>query len=209
MRYSLGKALLAWLPLVLLFSSIAMANPVQHDAALEPISSRHTTEKQHPNSPYGGTSPPRLPVTISANIRLTGLLCGKFSTADRPDVSVLVNVMADLDNNGVDNDNCNTPARTCRRHACKNTSGVYVCNDNYHDLELSCLYDVALVAQPMLNKCCQKGMHKGTSGQQFVDGYGYNVIVGYANCNHGRDEDLPDMGPPSDPWGPNGACVER
>lgn len=51
--------------------------------------------------------------------------CGNFCTADRADAAVLLNVMADLDEDG-GNDNCTTPARTCRRHACNNTSGIYV-----------------------------------------------------------------------------------
>jgi len=82
-----------------------------------------------------------------------------------------------------------------------------VCNDNYFPINLSRKFDVGLVAQPIMDKCCHGGMHKGISGQQFVDELGYNVIVAYANCNHGVDNDRPGIGPPSDPWGPNGVCV--
>jgi hypothetical protein len=82
-----------------------------------------------------------------------------------------------------------------------------VCNDNYFPLNLSLKFDIGLVAQPLMDKCCHGGLHKGISGQQFVDELGYNIIVAYANCKHGVDNDRPGIGPPSDPWGPNGVCV--
>lgn len=62
---------------------------------------------------------------IVANLSSAAMVCGNFCTADRADASVLLNVMMDWNNDG-GNDNCTTPARTCRRHACNNTSGVYV-----------------------------------------------------------------------------------
>lgn len=66
--------------------------------------------------------PPR---QVVANLYSAAMYCGNFCTADRADASVLLNVMMDWNKDG-GNDNCTTPARTCRRHACNNTSGVYV-----------------------------------------------------------------------------------
>lgn len=68
---------------------------------------------------------------------------------------------------------------------------------------------MSIVADSVISKCCQRGFHKGTSGQQFVEGFGYNVIIAYANCRHGIEDDFPGIGPPDHPWGPNGVCKQR
>lgn len=39
-----------------------------------------------------------------------------------------------------------------------------------------------------------------------MDGEGWNVIIAYANCKHDQYADFPALGPPEDPWGPNGSC---
>lgn len=70
---------------------------------------------------------------------------------------------------------------------------------------LGCKNDVADFAQRIYKECCRK-KGKGQSGQIFNDERGYNVVVAYGNCNHGWDSDRPGMGPPEDPWGPNGEC---
>jgi hypothetical protein len=53
--HHLGQVVLAWISLVLLFSSLTTATPVHHDAALEPVSP--LIANRHPKSPYGGISP--------------------------------------------------------------------------------------------------------------------------------------------------------
>lgn len=58
---------------------------------------------------------------LTANPYSTALNCGIFSTADKHDFMDLQSTW------GVHKDDmCTTPAKTCRRHACKNTSGIYV-----------------------------------------------------------------------------------
>ncbi|KAK0745675.1 hypothetical protein B0T18DRAFT_428789 [Schizothecium vesticola] len=62
-------------------------------------------------------------------------------------------------------------------------------------------------ARQILKECCGGGSYKaGVSGQRFVPEQGWNVIVAYGNCNHGEYGDRPSIGPPEDPWGPNGSC---
>lgn len=58
---------------------------------------------------------------LTANTYSTALNCGIFSTADKHDFMDLQSAW------GVHKDDmCTTPAKSCRRHACKNTSGIYV-----------------------------------------------------------------------------------
>ena len=64
-------------------------------------------------------------------------------------------------------------------------------------------WDIGQPALNILNACCAKG---GVSGQESIEDLGYTVVVAYANCRHGENDDCPSMGPKSDPWGPNGAC---
>ncbi|KAK3936356.1 hypothetical protein QBC46DRAFT_412178 [Diplogelasinospora grovesii] len=138
-------------------------------------------------------------VTVS-NANKKDRYCGIFSTGDKR------NIMTLLYNMRKQGGNCVTPAKTCTRHACMNTSGVYVCNDNDHDITLDCKKDVADFGGEAA-KCCTADWtkSKGISGQQFSD-EGWNVIVAYANCNHDANSDRPAMGPSDDPWGPNGEC---
>ena len=80
-----------------------MADAVRHDDIL--VASRHAI------------SPRDLPI----NITMDKLNCGKFNTANYWDIMDLLNAMKPSQP-----DDCTTPAKTCRRVACVNTSGVYV-----------------------------------------------------------------------------------
>jgi len=57
----------------------------------------------------------------TANTNGTALNCGIFSTADKHDFMDMQSYWA-----VTKGEICTTPAKTCRRHACKNTSGIYV-----------------------------------------------------------------------------------
>ena len=86
-----------------------------------------------------------------------------------------------------------------------------VCNDSDEKLELSCGDDVLYLAEWVHQYCCiTTRSFVGQSGQVFADSFkdarNFNVVISYGNCNHDKDADRPGMGPPDDPWGPNGAC---
>ncbi|KAK3365590.1 hypothetical protein B0T24DRAFT_723295 [Lasiosphaeria ovina] len=132
--------------------------------------------------------------------RSGGLFCGVFNTADKHDI--MENLYWMRNNLG----KCTTPARTCRRFSCINTSGVYVCNDRDQDLIIDCGVEAPGLADTPAVQCCTAA-HSGISGQQFSDDGTWNVIIAYADCNHDWDADRPSMGPPDDIWGPNGACL--
>ncbi|KAK0752601.1 hypothetical protein B0T18DRAFT_427041 [Schizothecium vesticola] len=131
------------------------------------------------------------------------LNCGIFSTADKHDFMDMQSYWA-----VTKGEMCTTPAKTCRRYACKNTSGIYICNDSTAELKLNCtvFHDFT---NSIGGKCCTKDYHdsKGISGRQWSD-QDFNVVVAYGNCNHGIDSDKPAPGPKNDPWGPNGLCED-
>jgi hypothetical protein len=73
--------------------------------------------------------------------------------------------------------------------------------DNDHDIIIS-NDKVAIFAANVAWACCTKGGSKALSGMAF-SAEGFNVDVGYANCNHEADHDHPgDFQPPY----LNGAC---
>lgn len=90
---------------------------------------------------------------------------------------------------------CWAPAQSCRRLLCQHTTAVYVrpafsfrllklissqlCNDNDYELDLSC-YNVGYLAMRIGEACCSP--QSSTSGQMFHPTDGYNVVVGYGNC---------------------------
>ncbi|KAK0629526.1 hypothetical protein B0T17DRAFT_615290 [Bombardia bombarda] len=133
-----------------------------------------------------------------ANPPKGALNCGIFSTASKRDVMDITFQLRES------KDKCVTPANKCFRHKCKNTSGIYVCNDNDHDVTLDCSLVGAWSGDA--GGCCPKDWtkSKGVSGQ-LLSTDGWNVIVAYANCNHPADQDRPAMGPDNS-WGPNGPC---
>ncbi|KAK4445784.1 hypothetical protein QBC34DRAFT_441414 [Podospora aff. communis PSN243] len=139
---------------------------------------------------------PTAQVNASMNAPLDNLFCGNFNTADTSDVEKI--------NAGFGDDMCTTPAKTCTRHGCLNTSGVYVCNDNAFAITQKCSNIGLFGKQIALNCCLGAG---ATSGQYFSDAEHFNVVVAYGNCDHEKDEDRPSLGPGDDKWGPNGPCV--
>lgn len=79
-------------------------------ATISPLHAVNTTRDERPPNPIIPTS---------------HLICGHFSTASYSDVDW---VLHDLTSWPMDIGNsCTTPARTCRRVGCENTSAVYVC----------------------------------------------------------------------------------
>ncbi|KAK0726904.1 hypothetical protein B0T26DRAFT_747297 [Lasiosphaeria miniovina] len=146
-------------------------------------------------------TPSLKPLSLRTNTtdNSAGLFCGIFNTANTQDTDDNISWLKN--NVGT----CFTPAQTCRRHSCINTSGVYVCNDNNHDITLSCANDVVPRLDDVIVHCCN-GAKSGISGQKFSDDGTWNAIIAYGNCNHNWDADRPSMGPPDDIWGPNGAC---
>ncbi|KAK0652516.1 hypothetical protein B0T16DRAFT_454878 [Cercophora newfieldiana] len=122
------------------------------------------------------------------------LHCGIFDTANTYDAD---GILQWLDDKGGD---CVTEAKTCTRHACYDTSAVYVCNDNNYAISQKCA-DVADFGRAIIGNCCNT---RSTSGQHFSDSQGFNIVVGYGNCNHGESADRPGL---TSSGGPNGLCV--
>ncbi|KAK0615284.1 hypothetical protein B0T17DRAFT_620074 [Bombardia bombarda] len=132
--------------------------------------------------------------------------CGTDATADRDDS--WANIAYLLSNTAGNNrDNwCVTPPHKCWRHACWETSGLYVCNHNDYDLALKCSAPDRIVdfARKIMFGCCIPGGGGPLSGLQSTD-QNYTVAIGYANCNHHPNEGRPGYGPwdGDGPWGQN------
>lgn len=119
--------------------------------------------------------------------------CGNFATGDREDLNSGEGKLMDSDSYK----SCWAPARSCLRLYCHETSAIYLCNDNDHELHISC-YNVGYLARRTRQACCPSA---GNSGQMFHPTDDYNVVVGYGNCNHD------DLVPPYAPGlGNNYAC---
>ncbi|KAH7634063.1 hypothetical protein B0T09DRAFT_396489 [Sordaria sp. MPI-SDFR-AT-0083] len=138
----------------------------------------------------------------------SALYCGIFATGYMEDTSALL-----LDFKKKYNiQEYQVGWKTCRRVACKNTSGVYICNDAKAIVRVTGTRINTLGTIPQDN-CCHQGpadnvtrkVGHGISGQKFT-GTGFNVIIAYANCNKGESEYFPKMGPEDNPWGPNLQC---
>ncbi|EAA28190.1 hypothetical protein GE21DRAFT_8480 [Neurospora crassa] len=138
----------------------------------------------------------------------SALYCGVFATGYKEDISALLwdfhtkqNIIHYI-----------VGWRECRRVACKNTSGIYICNDTTQTVRVTGERIYTLGKIPSDN-CCHQGppenptkkVGHGMSGQKFT-GTGFNVIVAYANCNKGEWDYRPQMGPADNPWGPNLEC---
>lgn len=136
------------------------------------------------------------------------LYCGIFSTGYMRDTEWLLRNFK----NKLNLDVFQVDWKTCRRVGCKNTSAVYICNDTKSLVQATGerIYNLGWIPQ---QNCCHQGpssgitgkVGKGISGQKFT-GAGWNVIIGYGNCNHGETADRPSMGPEDNPWGPNLKC---
>jgi hypothetical protein len=108
---------------------------------------------------------------------------------------------------------CGAPAKSCRRLACHNTSGVYICNDDDKDLSIPC-HELAQLSNYISNQCCEGGFsnvdvfRQPNAGQlklATVEGLWFQFIQGYANCNHD-----PTVNPMEYPLGGvNGDCPVR
>ncbi|KAK7731817.1 hypothetical protein SLS53_008638 [Cytospora paraplurivora] len=109
--------------------------------------------------------------------------CGIFANADSSDAAALVSSLG----GDKKKDEYSIASHGCKRVACHNTSGVYVCNDNNHKITVSGA-SVANAAAYINKHCCYapsasgRGGYPIRSGQQFTQ-WGWNVAVGYANCN--------------------------
>lgn len=139
---------------------------------------------------------------------MTALYCGIFATGYMEDLKDLLWDMHKK-NNII---NYIVGWKECRRVACKNTSGIYICNDTTQTVRVTGERIYTLGKIPSDN-CCHQGpadaptkkAGHGMSGQKFT-GTGFNVIIAYANCNKGEKEYRPQMGPADNPWGPNLEC---
>ncbi|KAK1777091.1 hypothetical protein QBC45DRAFT_417779 [Copromyces sp. CBS 386.78] len=139
---------------------------------------------------------------------VTALYCGIFATGYMEDTSSLLYAFETK----LNIQQYQVGWRTCRRVACKNTSGVYICNDTKSIVRVTGtrINDLGSIVQ---QNCCHQGpadnvtrkVGHGMSGQKFT-GTGFNVILSYANCNKGEEEYFPKMGPEDNPWGPNLQC---
>ncbi|KUI53629.1 hypothetical protein VP1G_01047 [Cytospora mali] len=102
--------------------------------------------------------------------------CGNFATGDREDLNTGEEKLMD----DVRYNDCWAPANGCLRLFCYETSAIYLCNDNDHELDISC-YNDGYLARRIREACCPSA---GISGQMFHPTDNYNVVVGYGNCNH-------------------------
>lgn len=110
------------------------------------------------------------------------LHCGNLPDGDRPNSLRLLN---ELKGSGTQ---YTINGGTCLRVKCWNTTGIYVCNDQRNGVTVSgqAIWERGWI---IANRCCLGGI-AGTwnpqiNGQQFTDAQGgYNVLIGYANCNH-------------------------
>ncbi|KAK2865017.1 hypothetical protein FQN49_003990 [Arthroderma sp. PD_2] len=74
---------------------------------------------------------------------------------------------------------CSTPGLNCYRVSCSYGSGIFICNDTSHTVEVSCR-DLASYAQDIVDMCA--GEYVGTAKGQEFDSAGFNVIVKKGNC---------------------------
>ncbi|KAK7747405.1 hypothetical protein SLS53_001660 [Cytospora paraplurivora] len=109
--------------------------------------------------------------------------CGNFATGDREDVNTGAHELMD----DVWYNDCWAPAKGCLRLFCYETSAIWLCNDNDHEIDISC-YNVGYLADRIRKACCPSA---GISGQMFHPTENYNVIVGYGNCNDHNLRDRP------------------
>jgi hypothetical protein len=79
---------------------------------------------------------------------------------------------------------CGVPARTCVRIACQQQSAIYLCNDNYYGLNLSCLA-LASNADNVCQKCGFTLGNEWFCGGQEFNGGNFNVIVRWDGDNCG------------------------
>ncbi|KAK0619117.1 hypothetical protein B0T14DRAFT_603005 [Immersiella caudata] len=174
------------------FTSTVTYRPSSYTTAPEPYVNATGSVPMSP--PTVTIAPTGAPVNSSIHVPMDSLHCGLFNTADTTDAKKIMKKFGD--------EMCITEAHTCTRHGCHNTSGVYVCNDNSWAIAMKC-YLISDFGRVITDKCCSS---RSTSGQFFSESAGFNVIVAYGNCNHGKSADRPSVGPPEEPWGPNGKC---
>jgi len=70
----------------------------------------------------------------------------------------------------------------CRRLACINTSGAYLCNESLNPVSQSCR-DIAKYVEILYDNCCPQG---GISGRDRFDNY--SIWVGYCSNDHSPTE---------------------
>lgn len=136
---------------------------------------------------------------------VTGMrFCGVFAAANRYDEVDLIDPLGRTtwSSTGYQgNQKWTIPARGCNRVRCYNTSAVYVCSDSTMDLVLHGK-DIFPVAKMVTDNCCPSGS-KQVAGQQFTQ-WGWNVVIGYGNCNH----DVYQKPSTMNGWGINGDTCE-
>ncbi|CAK7200500.1 hypothetical protein SEUCBS139899_003196 [Sporothrix eucalyptigena] len=77
-------------------------------------------------------------------------------------------------------DTCTTPANTCARHWCYDTTAMYVCN--YMDTDLTIpYYNIGWMTDGLDRLCCDDNY--GKSGQMWHYKLNYTTVLGYGDCN--------------------------
>ena len=131
--------------------------------------------------------------------RTSTLICGNYATASYSTIgSGAGGLIKDLALLG---GTCAVPAgqHSCSRISCRDTSAIYLCNDNENEIAPSC-NDLSKYASAISN-ACSGSSSSAFSGQQFNDDDVYNVVVAYGNCN-----DYPNVAPSDyNSPGPNGS----
>lgn len=135
------------------------------------------------------------------------LNCGNFASGNK-------NTAKELVNNLNNYNKAHIAPRSCHRMQCKDTTAVYVCNDNRHALDMRSK-DVYNRAVNILEHCCGSDLpywknglaYPAVGGQQWTDALGgnWNVVVGYGNCRHPTSQPPNEVGG----WGVNGPGCTR
>ncbi|KAB5551059.1 hypothetical protein GE09DRAFT_1222872 [Coniochaeta sp. 2T2.1] len=135
---------------------------------------------------------------LGKKVEIGAIVCGNFATADKRN---FMQLQYDLRKHG---GNSTIGGKQCYRVSCWNTSGIYVCNDNEGEVEIP--NETIANFASHAGGCCKSSFtrSKGLSGQAFSN-EGWNVGVGYANCNHHADQDDPSIFIPP---GLNGPCKD-
>ena len=81
-----------------------------------------------------------------------------------------------------------TPAGRCARHWCRDTTAMFVCNDEDEDVTIP-KYNVGWMTDRLHRLCCDD--NGGKSGQMWHYKLKYSVVMGYANCNEDAETNQP------------------
>ncbi|KAJ0120845.1 hypothetical protein J7T55_015580 [Diaporthe amygdali] len=104
------------------------------------------------------------------------VICGKYANGD---YIRLWNLAYALDNKDADT-KWDIGPKACNRVTCWDTTAIYVCNDNDHQITVTGK-DISITTVYIRNHCCGATGQSFISGQQFTP-WGWNTNIGYGNC---------------------------